>query len=95
MTEIPLFNIQKLTKARFKVVRSASVPSRRLSLSEVRDRAAALNKGLASPARARIYTRAPQAGMVRFDPIHVRPSLWGDAWREILFGGKAPMTSPP
>ena len=96
MTDIPLFNIRTLTTARFKLVRSVLVPWCRLSLSEVRDRSAALNEGLVSLASARGHTLVRlRPEWYGFDPIHVRPSLWGDAWREILFGGKEPMPSPP
>jgi hypothetical protein len=88
LTDLPTFNVSKLSSAKFKFFRSVLVPSCRLSFATVVERAAAVNDGLADLASRgrRIFMRLrPQ--WYGIDPIHIRPHYWADAWREILFAG--------
>ncbi len=88
MTDLPLAAVDRLSSQRFLLFRSILVPSCRLSLAQVVDRGRAVEEGL------RRLAQAQNATLVRlrpdwyaFDPIHIRPSLWGEAWREIFLGG--------
>jgi hypothetical protein len=85
LTDLPLASIRKLSNLKFLAVRSVLVPSCRLPLTRVVDTAERVNAGLAELAAAhgvRFVELDPS--WYGFDPIHVRPSLWGVAWRQIL-----------
>jgi hypothetical protein len=84
----PLASIRRLSQPKFLLARSILVPSCRLSLAQVLDRAEQVNAGLAalSTAQAIKFFRLDPA-WYGFDPIHIRPSLWRSAWQDIL--GKA------
>ena len=61
------------------------VPSCRLTLSQVIDRAEGAHEGLvklSSVYGAKFFQLDPV--WYGFDPIHVRPSYWRTAWQEIL-----------
>jgi len=85
LTELPLASIRRLSNLKFLALRSALVPSCRLSLVEVLDAAERVNLGLArlSAASGARLSR-PDPAWYGFDPIHVRPSLWRHAWQQIL-----------
>jgi hypothetical protein len=85
LTDLPLANIQRLSEAKFRFVRSVFAPSCRLSLTHVRETAESIDAGLAELAvvhGARFCHLKPD--WYGFDPIHIRPSLWRPAWQDIL-----------
>ncbi len=85
LTDLPLASIRRLSRAKFLVFRSVLVPSCRLSLEEVLERAEQVNAGLADLAatrRVRLCRLDP--AWYGFDPIHIRPARWPSAWQEIL-----------
>lgn len=88
ITNLPLWAIQRLSNVRFKFFRSVFTPSCRLSLKEVLSCTQQLNEGVISLAEHKglklVRLRHEWYGM---DPIHIRPSYWAQAWREILLGG--------
>ena len=85
LTDLPLASIRRLSRARFLAFRSILVPSCRLSLGEVVDRAGRVNAGLAELSAARGVRLFPlKPAWYGLDPIHIRPALWRRAWQEIL-----------
>lgn len=89
LTDLPLDRARRLTRIEFLAFRSIVVPQCRLSLAEVLDTAARVNEGLETIAAARgisYFRLKPE--WYGADPIHIRPSLWRTAWREILHGGE-------
>ncbi len=85
LTDLPMPSLRRTSRRKFVFFRSILYPPCRLSYEETLERAEALNAGL---------ERLAEAGGLRlfrlrrewygFDPIHIRPSRWNDAWREIL-----------
>ena len=92
LTDLPLASIRRLSRPKFLVLRSILVPTCRLSLEEVVERAERVNAGLAELAAARgaklFHLRPDWYG---FDPIHIRPAATRPAWQAIL-GSQAPPT---
>jgi len=92
LTDLPLASIRRLSRAKFLAFRSVLVPSCRLSLAQVIDTAERVDAGLgrlAAESGAELFHLDPS--WYGFDPIHIRPSLWHDAWLRILGGeGRAP-----
>jgi hypothetical protein len=88
MTDLPLASMRRLSRAKFLAFRSVLAPSCALSLAQVIDTAERVNSGLAALACSRgvrfVHLHPDWYG---FDPIHIRPSLWQSAWREILGAG--------
>jgi hypothetical protein len=85
MTTLPVCNIEGLGRKRFYFLRTLCFPSCRLSLTQVVDRAYALNERIAALAkRTRVCTIDPQANWYGFDAIHVTPRQWRVAWPIIL-----------
>lgn len=85
VTDLPMDSIRRLSNPKFLAFRSVFVPSCRLSLRQVRERAELVNAGLvelSSAQGARLARLDP--AWYGFDPIHVRPSAWRVAWRQIL-----------
>ena len=93
VTDLPLASIRQLSRLKFLAFRSILVPSCRLSLPQVLERAELVNVGLAelSSAQSAKLTRLDPA-WYGFDPIHVRPSRWKVAWRQIL-GAQPPASA--
>jgi hypothetical protein len=94
VTDLPLASIARLSEAHFLLFRSVLVPSCRLSLAQVTDRATAVALGLdriAAAHDAAFFRLRPE--WYGFDPIHIRPALWDAAWREILLGDGALVTA--
>jgi hypothetical protein len=85
VTDLPLASIRRLSRLKFLAFRSLLVPSCRLSLPEVLERAEQVNMGLAelSSAHGARFLHLDPA-WYGFDPIHIRPSLWRQAWQQIL-----------
>jgi hypothetical protein len=85
LTDLPLGSIRRLSRLKFLAFRSILVPSCRLSLPQVLERAERVNVGLAELSSAhggKFFHLDPT--WYGFDPIHVRPSLWRQAWQQIL-----------
>lgn len=88
LTDLPLARARRLSRLGFLAFRSVVVPQCRLSLAEVLDTAERVNEGLEAIAAARgvrFFRLKPE--WYGADPIHIRPSLWQSAWREILQSG--------
>ena len=85
LTGLPLASVSRLSQIKFLAFRSMLVPSCRLTLSQVIDRAEGVHEGLVK--LSSVYgAKFSQLDPVwyGFDPIHVRPSYWRTAWQEIL-----------
>jgi len=85
LTDLPLASIRRLSQPKFLLARSILVPSCRLSLAQVLERAEQVNAGLAALSAAqavKLFRLNP--AWYGFDPIHIRPSLWRSAWQDIL-----------
>lgn len=85
LTGLPLDAVYRLSQIKFLAFRSMLVPSCRLTLSQVIDRAEGVHEGLvklSSVYGAKFFELDPV--WYGFDPIHVRPSYWCTAWQEIL-----------
>lgn len=85
LTGLPLASVHRLSNLKFLAFRSVFVPSCRLSLDQVVKRADLVDEGLALLAKtygATFFRLDP--AWYGFDPIHVRPSRWRSAWRQIL-----------
>ncbi|MBH0203562.1 MAG: hypothetical protein HP496_15005 [Nitrospira sp.] len=92
LTDLPLASIYRLSHHKFLAFRSILVPSCRLSLAQVIERAELLNDGLAklSATYGATFFRLDPL-WYGFDPIHIRPSQWRTAWQQIL--GAQPATT--
>jgi hypothetical protein len=93
LTDLPLASIRRVSRPKFLALRSILVPSCRLSLAELIDTAERVNAGLARLADAsgaKLFRL--DASWYGFDPIHVRPSAWREAWQQIL--GVEPTSRP-
>ena len=66
------------------------MPSCRLSYERLVETAGRVNAGLAALAaeRGARFCRLDPS-WYGFDPIHIRPALWREAWQEILGGPRA------
>lgn len=85
LTDLPLASLRRLSWARFLLFRSILFPRCRLTLEQTLDQAERLTEGLAELAAARglrFFRMRPE--WYGFDPIHIRPTMWSAAWREIL-----------
>lgn len=85
LTDLPLASIRRLSNSKFLAFRSVLSPSCRLSLAEVIERAGRVNEGLLqlSTSYGTRFLRLNPT-WYGFDPIHVRPSHWRQAWQQIL-----------
>jgi len=91
LTDLPLASMRRLSRAKFLAFRSVLAPSCRLPLAQVIETAERIHSGLAALASSRgVRFVHLNPGWYGFDPIHIRPSLWQSAWREILSGAGAP-----
>jgi len=85
LTGLPLASVYRLSQFKFLAFRSMLVPSCRLTLGQVIDRAEDVHEGLvtlSSVYGAKFFQLDP--AWYGFDPIHVRPSYWRTACQEIL-----------
>lgn len=85
LTDLPLASVRRLSRFKFVAFRSLLVPSCRLTLSQVIDRAERVNEGLeqlSTVYRTKLFRLDP--AWYGFDPIHMRPSRWRSAWEQIL-----------
>ncbi|HMS83729.1 MAG TPA: hypothetical protein PKD12_08765 [Nitrospira sp.] len=85
LTGLPLASVYQLSRIKFLAFRSLLVPSCRLTLMEVIERAERVNEGLIGLSHrygAKFLHLHPD--WYGFDPMHVKPSCWRRAWQEIL-----------
>jgi hypothetical protein len=95
VTLLPLDNLQRLSKARFYLLRSLYFPRSRIGLDEIGQRARALDEHVRRLALARgMQIAGQQSDWYGFDPIHIRFGRRRQAWREIL-GGWRPQVELP
>ena len=91
LTGLPLDPIRRLSRAKFLACRSLFYPPCRLGHAQVMEAAEEIAAGLVRLARdnrARFVEMRP--AWYGYDPIHVRPARWRDAWTEILGVERAP-----
>ena len=94
VTRLPLANLPGLSERRFRLLRKIFFPKCRQSLSQVTERAAALDQQVVGLARAYgAQTVSPPRTWYGFDAIHIRLR---DAarWREILLSWSPDLTPP-
>jgi hypothetical protein len=85
VTLLPLENLERLSAARFRILRTIFFPNSRIGFQEVGRRARALDervRGLAKARGFRVVT--PRAAWYGIDPIHIRARHMTSAWREFL-----------
>jgi hypothetical protein len=87
VTDLPLPSMERLKPLKFLFFRSVFYPPCRLSRETVFERARAVNEGLEALARShRARFVKLELSWYGFDPIHIRPRRWKDAWPVILHG---------
>ncbi len=85
ITRLPLANIERLSPAKFKLLRSILYPLSRITLPEITRRATALDGHVTRLAAERnLAVVMHQPHWYGFDPIHIRFMRRGEAWRDIL-----------
>ena len=85
LTDLPLASVYRLSHIKFLAFRSMLVPSCRLTMDQVIDRAERVNEGLGKLSAAYgVKLFHLDSTWYGFDPIHVRPSRWRSAWQQIL-----------
>jgi hypothetical protein len=85
LTDLPMTSVYRVSNLKFLAFRTALVPSCRLSLVQVLERAELVNEGLTKLATvygAKLFQLNP--AWYGFDPIHMRSSQWRPAWQQIL-----------
>ena len=85
LTDLPMESLKKLSTVKYLFFRSILFPFSHLSLSQVLHEAAEVNEGLKKLSivhDVKLFRLDPE--WYGFDPIHIRPSLWREAWRQIL-----------
>lgn len=85
ITRLPVANVQRLSAAKFKLMRSLLFPYSRLTLAVAQRRAIELDEHVARIACERGLTVvSQQPHWYSYDPIHIRFTRRGEAWRDIL-----------
>lgn len=85
ITRLPIANVERLTPTKFKLVRTILYPYSRITLAEITGRAIALDEHVARIAAERgLAVVSHQPDWYSFDPIHIRFTRRGEAWRDIL-----------
>jgi hypothetical protein len=85
LSGLPLPSVRRLSSAKYLAMRSLLVPSSRTPLAQALETAERVEAGLArlsADTGAKFFQLDPS--WYGFDPIHVRPAMWGEAWRRIL-----------
>jgi hypothetical protein len=89
LTDLPMASIRTIPPWKYLLFRTMFFPWSRLKLRSVLDNAELLQDGLLTLAErrgVRIFFLRPE--WYGFDPIHIRPWLWREAWGEILLGDR-------
>lgn len=85
LTDLPMASVRRLSHVKFLAFRSMLVPSCRLTLSQVLDRAEQVNEGLERLSKDYGTTLLRlDPNWYGVDPIHMRPTQWRRAWEQIL-----------
>jgi hypothetical protein len=85
MTDLPTFNIRKLSNTKFLAVRSILYPACRLSIAQVIERVEQVSAGLVELSAARgIRFCRMNPKWYGVDPVHIQFSSYRIAWPEIL-----------
>ena len=85
LTGLPMESIRRLSTSGFLALRSVLTPSSRRSYAEALATAEHVHAGLERLAHDRaLRFVALRPSWYGVDPIHIRPSLWHDAWQEML-----------
>ena len=85
ITDLPMTSLRRTSHAKFLFFRSILFPPCRLSFEQVLKTADDVSSGLERLAATRsLRFHRSRSEWYGFDPIHIRPSLWHEAWREIL-----------
>ena len=85
VTQLPLESLARLGERRYRLFRSVLFPSCRLELQEVVALATELNERLSALGESRKLSVIPVSGAwYGFDPIHLKRSVWQDAWPTIV-----------
>ena len=85
VTQLPLESLATLGEGRYRLFRSVLFPSCRLQLAEVLALASELNERLLELGEQRKISVIPAPGAwYGFDPIHLKRSVWQDAWPTIV-----------
>lgn len=85
ITRLPVANVQQLSAAKFKLMRTVLYPYSRITLAEITRRAILLDEEVARIAAERSLTVvAHQPHWYSYDPIHIRFTRRAEAWRDIL-----------
>lgn len=87
LTDLPMASIRTIPPWKYLLFRTMFFPWSRLELRSVLEAAERLQNGLLTLAErrdVRIFHLRPE--WYGFDPIHIRPWLWREAWGEILLG---------
>jgi hypothetical protein len=91
LTDLPIDGLRRLSPLRFALFRSVFAPTCRHRLQDALIRAEAVHAGIVSLAAERQYTLVRlRPEWYGFDPIHIRPAAWGEAWRSIVLAGLPP-----
>jgi hypothetical protein len=90
LTGLPHAAVAGLPRSRYLLFRSVFFPRCRLTFDQAMRAAAAVDDGLeAIAARRGAAFLKLKEDWYGIDPIHIRPRMWGPAWREILCGERA------
>ena len=85
VTELPVGNLDSLSPARFRFLRTLLFPACRLSFDQVIDAAHELNRRIGALAKEREMCVIPvNNAWFGLDPIHLKLRHWSIAWGEIL-----------
>jgi hypothetical protein len=85
LTPLPLCSLDKLSRAKYLLMRSILFPGCRFGLATARERALDLDNRLRALAHSRELPLAEhQADWYGFDPIHVRWRQRAKAWQQML-----------
>ncbi len=91
ITDLPVESVKRLSPAKFLFFRTLFFPSSRVSRDLAFEGLDEVNQGLARlAADRRVRFVHLRSEWYDFDPIHFRPAMWSEAWREILVGGESP-----
>jgi hypothetical protein len=96
VTGLPVASIEKLSDRAFVFFRSLFYPQSRVGRNQVVESAIRLEAGLAKLGLDRGLRFVPcRPAWYALDPIHIRPSMWTAAWREILHAEAPPAEVSP
>jgi hypothetical protein len=92
VTGLPHAAVAGLPAGRFLLFRSVFFPRCRLTIEQTMRAGSEIDAGLRAIAanRGAAFLRL-KPEWYGFDPIHIRPEMWREAWQEMLLGGQRPL----